>query len=59
MKKKLLQIFKKVNSTAQDATFKFAPAKESNRALIKLLEKVQATKKFPLEKLKDIARGSF
>jgi len=60
MKIKLTQIFDKIIKTeVLEATFNFAPAKESSRALVKLLEEVKATNKFPIEKLKDIARGSF
>jgi len=39
--------------------FKFAPAKDQKRAYVKILQNVKSDKKFPLEKLKDIARGSF
>ena len=47
------------NETSTPIDFKFAAAKDNTRAFIKALQDVTASLKFPLGKLKDIARGTF
>mmetsp|Transcript_47275 Transcript_47275/g.39901 ORF Transcript_47275/g.39901 Transcript_47275/m.39901 type:complete len:96 (+) Transcript_47275:597-884(+) len=54
---KLADIVKNMSNQPNDV--KFASAKEFTRANVKILEDVTADCKFPLKKLKDIARGSF
>jgi len=66
MKHKLNQIFNTIkselcstNETSSPIDFEFAPAKDHTRAFVKALQDVTADLKFPLGKLKDIARGTF
>jgi len=47
------------NETSSPIDFEFAPAKDHTRAFVKALQDVTADLKFPLGKLKDIARGTF
>eukprot|EP00801_Mesodinium_rubrum_P004658 Mrub_04661.p1 GENE.Mrub_04661~~Mrub_04661.p1 ORF type:complete len:407 (+),score=62.19 Mrub_04661:56-1222(+) len=63
MKKKFQKIYDDItfqtNSNASRSSFEFATAKDHTRAFVKILEDVTPNKKYPLEKLKDMARGSF